>query len=468
MDKKIFKIRLCLWLTLAAVIGCFIYLKIVPGGKISYKIKAGEPNYFIGKLTPAERVKTDGDNVVVKGDPVYFSLNPPRRFENAKVTVKFKNETDFPVVELGVLNDKVAWNYDLKPLENKIIDQLSLVWPVVYGADGSRLIQREKKYNSVEEFLKNLPPKDEIAVYDYDLKTEFKLADYKPSAEVKTINCGFRGAFQFYTYLKNEDLNYIFDFKDLNLNKDDDSVKIKVYGPTGLVYEKDIDDDKNDERQAIVKISDLPEGIYRINFIANDDIVTQSLTSRQSKFSLINKIWLTDVGGRILHTDSREVSAQTINPGSLGQIRVGDEVIDLNETYKQFSLLTDKRPTTVELPKNDIIVSGDGVFAFSTDAIIDPKINNIDRNLDVSQEKINYILTGYQAAKQTDGWQTAEAEFDLTQAYQEKGKFQFLISIPGFKAENENNGQMAIKEIHIELNGTSLIEKIKKIFKMVL
>jgi len=466
MDKNILKFRIFLWLILTVIIGWFVYFKIVPSGRVSYLIQAGRPNYFVGKLTPAERVELNGGLVLIKGDPVYFSLRPPRRFTQAKVTVKFKNTTDFPVLAMGLLNDKVAWNYELRPMQNKIIDRLALVWPEVRGQDGSRLIEREKKYDSVESFLKNPPARNEIALYDYDLNVEFKLSDYRPGKARRVIDYGFRGPYQFYTYVKNENLNYLFDFTDLNVNADDDPVEIRVYSPAGLIYNKRLEDGAVAERQADLRLANLPEGVYRLSVIANDDIVTERIVTSQSLFSLINKVWLAG-GGKIpvLYTDSREVSAQTINPASLGEIKAGDGLIKLAETYRQYSVLTGKRPAAVELDKTDVIISGDGVFSFNRDGLLNPRFSDIDRNLDINQEKINYLVTAYQPPVQADDWLMAVAVFDLTKAYRENGKYQFIISSPGLKAEDETAGELLIKEIKVELEGTSLREKIKKYFQ---
>ena len=210
MDKKRYAIRIILWLGLISSIIWLAYLRIVPSGKISYFYNFQKPSFFIGKLTPEERLEMKSGLAEIKGDPVYFSLRTPKKFNRAAITVKFKNTTAYPVMELGLLNDKIAWNYDLKPLENKVIDQLAMVWPVIYGQAGSRLIQREKKYNSIENFLNSLPPINEIAIYDYNLNNKFLLDKYAPALEPSVIDYNFRGSYQFYTYIKNETLNYTF------------------------------------------------------------------------------------------------------------------------------------------------------------------------------------------------------------------------------------------------------------------
>ena len=458
--KNILKIRIILWLILAAAVGWFAYMKITPSGKISYVYNFKKPSYFIGKLTPAERAELDiiKDQVEIKGGPVYFFLKTPRRFERAKVRVKFKNNTDFPVMEIGLLNHKASWSYDLKPLQNKIIDQLSLAWPVVYGKNGIRLIERGKKYDAVEQFLADLPERDEIALYNYSLKNNFLLAEYEPSRKDNLVDYKFRGSYQFYTYIKQEQLDYVFNFVDA---ADNDPITIKVYSSAGLIYSADAK-----KRQAVVKIASLPEGVYRFSVIAGDEVRTKSITSRQDRFVLINKIWL-DMGNKkilALFTNSQLINAQTANPSSLGKIKIGDAVLDVQETYKQFSVKILNQPAKIELPKDDIIISGDGVFSLTENGLFDPRFKRADGQLDINGETINYVLANYENPVNDDGWQTATAEFDLTKAYQEKGKYQFLISIPALKAEEPVSGEIIIKEIKVDMQGTGWREKLKKYF----
>ncbi|MDP2736263.1 MAG: hypothetical protein Q8O59_00555 [bacterium] len=466
--KNTIIIRIFLWLILAIIIGWFGYMKIVPSGKISYDYDFNRPNYFIGKLAPAERVKINETEAEIKGDPIYFSLKTPRRFEQAKVTVKFKNTTDFPIMEIGLLNNKDAWSYDLKPLQNKIIDQLSLAWSVTAGENGAKLIEREKKHDTIEQFLASSPGVDEIALYNYNFKNNFLLDSYESSQKDNPIDYKFRGSYQFYTYIKQEELEYVFAFVDLNINSDNDPVEIKVYSKDGEIYSAYVADVKTDDnnRQAVIKIADLSEGVYRFSVIANDDIITKNIISRQSKFAIINKVWLAESNKEnlTLFTNSRLVSAQTVNPASLGKIRVGDAILDLKETYRQLSVKTLNRPVKIELPYDDIIISGDGVFSFTEDGLFEPRFKNVDENLNINEEKINYVLTNYQTPDSFGDWQTATAEFDLTKAYQENGKYQFLISIPSLKAEVSAKGEIIVKEIKVDLKGTSLRQKFKKYF----
>ena len=88
-------------------------------GKITYKNNFKIENFFIGKLTPRERVNEPKNGVQsIIGDPVYFNLWTPRKFEKAKVILKYKRQIANtyndqaaqninPIIELGVLSDKI-------------------------------------------------------------------------------------------------------------------------------------------------------------------------------------------------------------------------------------------------------------------------------------------------------------------------------------------------------------------------
>jgi len=472
MRKNVLKIRIILWLILAIIIICLGYLKIVPSGKISYAYDFKRLSYFIGNLTPAERVTSADGQAIVKGGPVYFFLNPPRRFTKAKVTVKFKNNTNYSIMELGLLNDKVSYSYELKPLQNKIIDQLALVWSQVKTPNGAILLERERKYDKIEQFLNDLSANrrlaEQTALYNYDFKNKFLLDDYEPEHKKKILDYKFRGSFQFYTYIKNEVLNYDFDFTDLNFNQESGSVKIKVFSPNGMIYSTEVTKNQADDqaRRGKINLPNLSEGIYRISVTANDNIITSRIVAGSSRFALIDKVWLA-AGNKenlVLYTSSRLINAQTINPASLGRILVGNGTLDLVQTYQQFSLPVTDRPARIELSKNDIIISGDGVFSFSQAEMLDPSLKILGGNFDLNSENINYVLANYQTPRDSQGFETASADFDLTKAQLEKGKYQFLISTPGFKAEEISADQIIIKEIKVELEGISLWQKLKKIF----
>lgn len=477
MINFIVKLRIFLWSMLALAVFFVLFMAVVPGGKITYSHGFEGNNSFIGNLTPIDRVKPDGKTII--GDPVYFSLYTPRAFNDSKMTLKYKRRgdlSDAPIIEVGVLVDAQSWRYDLLPIENKIIDEISLSWNTIREGDVV-LLQREnnatsfKKFDSVKEFIDDLPRLEEIALYNYDLKTDYVLDDYFKSEELKQNFYSIRSSYEFYTYIKDEDLDFKFTFLDLNKNKDMDAVDILVYYRDEIIDSKHMEDDGNfnddgkvgNSRDLELKIPGLPEGVYKIEIRANDDIVTKDISTKQQKMAFVNNVWLADEGSKdiTLYTNSNILNVKTTNPASLQKIYFKGETLDLNETYKQFSVKSASSSREMKLNKDGVILAGLGVFGFSDSDLIDPRFKKVDSNINVDEDGINYILADYNSPLLDGEWKVVEVEFDLSRAYREKNKYNFVISVPGLKPEEINNS-LEIGRIKFDLTGTNLLEYIKR------
>lgn len=462
------KIRIVWIIALLAVVFWLAWQYVVPGGRVVYVKNFKQYNDFIGNLTPTDRLS--GSRVI--GNPVYFSLRVPRRFESAKLTVEFKNPDRLPIVEAGVLKDKRVWQYDLKPLGNLAINDLLKDWSVLWE-DDVMLLQREKKYASLKDFLEDKPPAPEVAAYNYDYQTDFIFPAYQPAKEQRTICRPLLGAYQFYTYVKDEDLFFDFSFQDLNKNNDSDPIDVLVYYRDQEIAEEHLDDDGSDNRSLKLFLASMPEGVYKVSVRANGDIVTRAITTKQRKLSFINRLDLASAPevscGRNFVTDSRRVQAVTTLAASLGQVKIHQlsgsafsEILDISKTYKQFETKQDlPLLSEVIVPSDGITFSGDGLFSFSEEEFFNPQTRKVDRNF--NPEGVNYVLARYAPPVDKDGALTAAADFDLTNVYKEKGKHSFMISIPGLKADDDVDDGVEISEIKIELKGTSLFDKIRKI-----
>ena len=187
-----------MWLILFFTIGWFLYWGVVPNGKISYSYDFEQESGFVKKITPAERTESiiNGQQKII-GDPVYFSLQTPRRFDKAKMILEYRtgadrNEDEPALIEIGVLADAKIWRYQLQPIQNNIIDQLALVWDVEKKYD-VLFLQKEKKYQSVDDFLNKISvglDRDErqaVALYNYDLKSKYLIDDYQASRQYQEI-----------------------------------------------------------------------------------------------------------------------------------------------------------------------------------------------------------------------------------------------------------------------------------------
>jgi len=493
------KIRLILYSILGLIIIFLIYQAVVPLGQITYSITPCDNSFFIQKLQPKERVSEvdkTGCTQKIIGEPVYFNLNTQRTFNQAAVTVTYQDSGQNNIIELGPQADE--WkNYILRPLENKIIDRLN--WNKISG-NGAVLYQREKKFKTIEEFLNNLPPREEILAYKYDLPQLKYIEGYQnttglPACQSYVLCIAgrlrrpeelgaprndilpLRGAYQFYTYLKNEPLDFNFSFSDLNLNKDADNIKVAIYYKDEQIAEKNLADERGgeEERQRAdagnikLNMANLPEGFYKISVIANDDIITDKIISSQNIVSFINRIWLAENENKpiALYSDVPEATISTLNAASLQKINVNGDSLELAETYRQFSLPTRQSQSTLKLKTGDVILSGAGVFSFSEDAFYDPDYKKMVKTTDVDEEKINYIITSYSSQNEgevssprpLDSWKTKTVSFDLTKAFRYKNNYNFIISVPGLIAEDGVDDWVEIKNIKVELKGSTIFDK---------
>lgn len=485
------KLRIFFWTILAILIAWLLYCGLAPTGQMTYIKNFNRDNYFISKLTPVDRV-TPTENGVQKiiGDPAYFILHTLRPFDTAKLTITYKNN-DKKIIETGALMDKNIWRYDLAPIENKYLEEYLKTWPSVRDKQAVLLMRPPEavsfsplKYSSISGFLSDLPPVNEIALYNYDLKRDFDLLDYVPSTSENDLSLSLRGAYQFYIYIKNEDPYFVFSFSDLNKNKDSDNIDINIYSQNNLVsswhqVDQGITTDNGHlETREGVKINPikLSSGVYKVEVKANDDIITDKIRTKQNKLVFINKIWLADKNKKdiTVFTDSSIVNAQTVNPGRLQTIKVGSDNLKILETYKQYSLETKNSTNLITIPNDDLILSGNGVFATGQNNFFNPDLKKIGPNF--HDEGIKYILANYTPASEENGWKKSTAEFDLKNAYSEpedsvvsrfahgSRKYSFLISVPGLKADDNISDQIEIREIKIELAGTSFINKLINIF----
>ncbi len=476
------KLRIAWIAVLLAVVFWLVWMNIVPGGKITYISDLKGFNSFIGNLTPVERIA--GNKII--GDPAYFSLRVPRRFTSAKLTLKYKVDSNVSIIEAGVLKDRATWQYDLRPIYNGKIEELMKDWSIL-ADNGTMLLQRENKFSSIKDFLKNLPEAGKIALYNYDLNDNYTLADYQANTSTITMCRPLTGTYQFYTYIKNENLADDFVFEDLNRNSDSDPIDVYVYYNDKQIFADHLDDDgvatdsgiKTPWRHLRVNLASLPEGVYKIGVRANNDIVTRTIETPQIYMTFVNKINLASAPeiscGRNLFTDSRQVQAQTAYSDNLQEISVVDannpaleaQKIKLTEAFKQFSTEIDLPERSYLILANDgVMVSGDGLFSFGPEQFINPKIRKIDATFNAGKEGIDYVLANYASPAKEGEWFVSPADFDLQNVYKQWNKHSFLLSVPGLKSETSNGEGVTVKEIKVELSGTSIFEKIKKMLNL--
>ena len=130
----------------------------VPRGHLELSYDFSRDPTLISEITPRGRasdrmlnLKTKETVQRISGEPTYFTVTAPRSFDTAKVSFTYRNPEQ-NILELG-LQKSEAWNFELKPLENKLIDNFE--WDRL-EKDNLILLQKQKQFNSIDNFLQNL------------------------------------------------------------------------------------------------------------------------------------------------------------------------------------------------------------------------------------------------------------------------------------------------------------------------
>ena len=421
-----------------------------------------KPSSFISFLKPEARLGelVQGEDYYqpIKGDPVYFELKLPNRFlSTAKVELTYKNKNQ-PIIELGLQKNPEGTAFELQPLENKYLDTLN--WFYLENEE-TGLWQREKKYESVNDFFLNPPEHEKVAVYHYDYDYNFLLPGYKPSGKIKIIDQTIRGGYKFYTYIKDEPLSFIFYFQNVNRYEGADPITVKVYNFWGdLIYQKEFNDDGNASNDSVyssvigagIEISaDLPEGVYKVEVAVSDDIFTRKIETPQSKISFINQIYLGDAINyaepkeTMLYTNGSFLRAATTHEEGLQELEVNGGHFIIGETYKQYHSYLDGKQNSIFSPVGDIELFADGLFYFSPDDFINPELAKVDENFNPDKEGVDYIIAGYTRNTSKEEWKNKSAEFNLDEGWKNKRKVKFIISLPGLEFNNEEVNLTGIK-----------------------
>jgi hypothetical protein len=478
------KIRLWLWAGLLVVVVFLVWQSVVPTGCIVYERRFPGDDFFVENLEPEDRVgSTEKGIALAVGDPVYFNLRTPRKFNQARLELTYRRSgqaandpESLPIVSLGVLADAKAWRYRLKPIENYYLDNLSSDWSCV-KEDNLMLFQRKNKYESLEALFTDPPASERIAVYEAKLDMPYRFEGYQTATSTRELPVFLRGGYEFLTYIKDEALELEFAFQDLNQNNETDPVSVQLYFKENLLDDWVLPDDgiasgsglATEIRELAVFEPGLPEGVYKLIVRANDDIITQELAYRHLYLSFPGSVRLYQTGREDIHvfTTSPRLQVKTVHPDSRQIIDFAGSKLALTETYRQFEAesATSAPEYVIGLERDGVTLSGNGNFAFRPDELFDPSLRKVDRNFSRFIKETDFILTEYEPQDRQYGeWTQATQVFDLTQASRHESRYGFILSVPGLRADDNIADGIEIKKISVELAGKNIWQKIKELF----
>jgi len=447
--------------------GILYYLSqqyFVPSGEFKIQHSVQDTSAYIDPLAPPDRVeqpiKLNNEwSQAIIADPVFFFLHPHRAFSKLSFEIWFQNET-VPIVEFGGRVRTNPEGYDLRPLQNLLIDKLS--WEKI-SQDGLTLLQKKLNYDSIDDFLANPPKRESVAVYKADYPAPLRLTDYRPSPTLQTISVSFRGAHEMKTYVKDETLSFEFEYMDMNRDEGSDPVVAIVFDEKGKpVADARAEDDGNSKRDAVpstmkklvLSVPGLSEGVYKIVLNASRDIFFRKVQTTQNKLVFLNMVYIGDeIGYRettkttSFWTASQRLQMQTRHAEGVQDVKINNKVSSVSQPYEMFTFQVDTGLKMVEIPKGDIEVFVDSPIAFSTSQYFAPDTIAIRAYTEIENSGIEYIFTTYVSPRQEGEWLVQTVEFDSEPLILEKDSWKFTFSTPLIEALG---GKVIVKEINMK------------------
>ncbi|MEI7497688.1 MAG: hypothetical protein WCK11_00195 [Candidatus Falkowbacteria bacterium] len=468
------KTRTIIWLGYFFLLSIVIFRGLLPFGQVVYRYNFNNPDYFIRKLTPAERVlPANKHEQGIIGEPVYFSVYTPRTFDQAKITLTYKIMGEVPVVEVGVLAHPTLTRYRTVAIENQLIDDLAKKWQVKYG-NGYTLLEQENKYQSVDDFFKSLPPTNQVATYRAELP--LRQGEYNFTLATSSVRVGLRGSYQFFTYINRGQMRLKLNITDRNQNNKPDPTTITVYRDGKSVFTRILPDDgvvidtwqATPVRTFDIESPVLEKGIYQVEVAASDDITTNQLMINSGQLGFSGSLWLADTTKPpiLAWTDGQEVSLQVTDPAKEQVVLIGQEKLVVDDTFRLFRKQTSATVTPIKLEKNDIRIVTDGVVAFNRSQLFNPRSIQFGINTKLDERKINYVLTEYLPSENISSTREKKATLDLHGAYREGSRYGFMIALPGLKNDASSTANtLVLSDLSIEFNGSTLWQKIARLWQ---
>ncbi|MFH1426578.1 MAG: hypothetical protein ABIG66_04100 [Candidatus Kerfeldbacteria bacterium] len=437
----------------------------------------------VGRALDREKNLKTGDAVQrIVGDPVYFSATVPRSFDSVDLELGYANP-DQQLIELGIVTSEEPWNVRLYQFENKVIDEAMAEWESV-ESNGTVLLQREPTFGSVEEFTANLPLEKRIGTQNVTLEYEYRDDLYEVQEEDLLIDRMLRGRHEFLVYGGGEDIHIEFDIADLNTEDGEDPVKIEIHKDGVLIHEELLPDDGvTDASSGVLPVRTLAvnipapgEGLFRIVASVNNDIVIKQIRTRQHKFVMnknayiINNAEYDELGS--FNTDptslvfqGRKLMLRTEHSTGVQTAEIDGSPFAVEEVNTPFWWDQDepKQCHSLTLPKNDLVLSTTGVFAFSPESFFDPDyfIDEVDETTSI--DDFDYIIVRDYLSPATDAEGMRQSvHIPLDGVAGDRKELLFVLSAPGIE---RNHYTLQLHEINLLFHREPLTTRITDFFK---
>ncbi len=442
-----------------AVALAFLFSRaFIPSGRLTLTDDFVNPVPYLSEAKPTERlgqatVASDGTpRTPLLGSPLFVDLTPPPGFDTATVTLSYQN-VGHPMVEIGALASSIDGQFQMQPVENRVID--SLPWKRVTSGSLT-LYERHDRYASVDEFFRDPPPRSVLATYRADAGVPYRLDGYASSDVSREINVSLRGHVRMLTYVKDEPLAFTLTVQDMNRTLGADPVTVSVYeGDAKEPIARTIlpDDGNTGDDQHSSKLREIPvtvnaprEGFYKIEFTASADVFIRKIATKQQKLVFEDDLYVGDSVGfsdkvdpLTVYTDGGRLAARTPHAEAVQTMTVGGSPLKIDQPNVRYdqALHGGGGLTAITTPKRDVLLQTVGLFALSPNDYFDPLPYSMQwytASADLDALGIDYVLSSYEPPSVDGGLITGKATFDLRKlAKTEEGAYRLVIEAPGIE-----------------------------------
>ena len=453
-------------------ISSLIKKDLILDGKLTIESDLSKKLPMISVLFPEHRVEKENDHYIIQDEPIYFSVRSPIEFTQAEIDVEFQNGSQ-KIIGLGVAIEEEGWNFESHTLYNETLNNID--WHSI--SDGvNTLYQKDEKFDDIDEFIEVSNSIEGVGAYDFDLGESFSIPNYQASSEKMIVDNCLRGKHEFYTYIKDEALDFTFKIQDINRTDGEDPLIIFVYNARNKkIYSKIISDDgliskidpASDPRYVSIYIPNLEEGVYKVELSTNDDIFIREISTQQQKLVFIDRLYLCDskeysdgfvdltLAATQVYTNGRLLSFYTAHNAGLQTITLDNIGVNIYKKHEWINAYSNPKLSRIYIPKNDLKISSRGIFALNKEHYFNPEIINLKDYSDI--EEVNYIIARYQKPNElTNGWLKNKIIFNLDKAKIEDGNLKFMFSSPNLDSESNN---FKINSLKVKLTGPRNIDQ---------
>lgn len=480
----------------------FLSKYFVVSGNFKDEYKFNSSSSIISNLYPSNRVDNPELDLITKNkyqrinsEPVYFDISVPRPFKRIELDFSYFAPNQ-PIIEIGVKRSPEELDYDFKTIQNKFIENLKDNWNKIEKSEDNLIfLEKGKKpdiyennpdnsesdskfqyeFDNINNFLNDIPKDKVVGYYKYDINNHLKLNNYKNPKSTIQINNPLQGSHEFYTYIKNEDLDFNFSYYDTNREPGDDNILVNVYNSGNIViYSNNIADDGNDSADRNtsqlngfnLQIPNLSEGQYKIELKTSDDVIFTKINTKQKYIVFHNKLNLAasnEFKNQIkdiyqkpsnVYFNGTQLNIKTFYQSGNQQIRIKNKNYNISQDNEDYFKINFNNPNNdlnkLNSSKNGLLLLSDGFFVFNNNHYFEPftkvyplvNFQYIDQMDYLIASTVNY----YRPNKKGD-WYRNQVEFNLSKAYIEDNKYKFVISSP-----NINRNEFMMRQLKCNLN----------------